>query len=226
MRRALAALAMVSALIAPALAEAPKRQEILGFTLGQRAPEFTEVGNLQNLLGQEIARDMTGLMMVEQPNPRYQIALKNGRRLTLWFDASKEERPIYWIQLRESYEAPIPIDEFDGMASELDRPDYRVEGATGVGLLLIKIDPSVSNDRKDRIKRYIDGVIATRVEPTVPDDPLIELQDDFGNRLEILGDAFRGQIVAIQFRSNVIIRSDSELIDSSLAPDDLRKPLQ
>ena len=65
--RALAILAMFVALSTPALGQTPPHQEILGFKLGQAAPEFTDVTNLPDVLGEDIARDMTGFMMVEQP---------------------------------------------------------------------------------------------------------------------------------------------------------------
>lgn len=219
MLRALAALAMVSALVAPALAETPARQEILGFTLGQRAPALMEASNLQDLLGPEIARDMTGLMVVEQPKPRYQIALKNGRQLTLWFDAAKEERPIYWIQLRQSYDPPAPGDEFDTIASELGQPDYDIAGRQGapLGALLIKIDPSLSQERTAATKQHIDAVIANRPEPSSSDDLFIEPGATLQSWLDILGENFRGKLVGIYTISTRIDGTVTVLIDTAAA---------
>ena len=113
-------------------------------------PSLRRRGNPQEPLGKEVARDMTGLMVVERPNPRYQVALKDSRRLTLWFDASKKERPIYWIELTQGYDPPpVPADQYDRILGELGQPDYNIAGRQGapLGALLIKIDPSLSPER-------------------------------------------------------------------------------
>jgi hypothetical protein len=211
---------MIVALGTHALAQTPAEQEILGFRLGQSAPALGEVHDVQSLFGPDIARDMTGLMMVEQPNPRYQIALKDSRQLTLWFDAAKQERPIYWIQLSQSYDPPpVPPDQYDRIVRDLGNPDYEIDGRQGapLGALLIKIDPSLSDQRKLAIKQHIDAVIANRPDPSSPDDPFIELSRDIGDRFEILGDAFRGKIVAIYTQANVIDGTGTELIDTAIA---------
>jgi hypothetical protein len=218
--RALAIAAMIVALGAPALAQTSADQEILGFRLGQSAPVLAEVHDVQSLFGPDIARDMTGLMMVEQPNPRYQIALKDGRQLTLWFDAAKQERPIYWIQLIQSYDPPpVPPDQYDRIVREFGNPDYKIDGRQGAPLavLLIKIDPSLSDQRKLAIKQHVDAVIANRPDPSSPDDPFTELTRNIGDRFRILGDAFRGRIVAIHAHANVIDGTGTELIDTAIA---------
>jgi hypothetical protein len=56
---------MVVAIGAPACAETPADQEILGFRLGQSAPELAEARNLQDLLGEEVARDRAGRDIAE-----------------------------------------------------------------------------------------------------------------------------------------------------------------
>ena len=221
MRRVLATLAMFVALSTPALAETPKRQEILGFTLGQRAPELTEASNLQDLLGPEIARDMTGLMIVEQPKPRYQVELKNSRWLTLWFDASKEERPVYWIELSQAYDPPpVPPDQYDRIIQDLGEPDYKIPGRQGapLGVLLIKIDPTLSQERKAATKKHIDAVIANRPEPSSSDDLFIE-PGTLQSWLDILGDNFRGKLVIIDTMSLRIDGTATVLIDTAAARD-------
>jgi len=212
-------IAMATALIAPAHAEAPA-QEILGFTLGQRAPELTDANNLQNALGHDIARDIASLMVVEQPNPRYQIALKDGRRLTLWFDASKEQRPIYWIELTQGYDPPpVPPDQYDRILGDLGQPDYDIAGRQGapLGSLLIKIDPSLSQERTATIKRHIETVLSNRPEPSSPDDLFIEPGGDLHSWLEILGYNFRGKLVSIYTVSNRIDGTATVLIDTAAA---------
>jgi hypothetical protein len=222
MRWALAVFAMVSALIAPALAETSPHQEILGFALGQPAPELAPPGNPQEPLGKEVARDMTGLMVVERPNPRYQVALKDGRRLTLWFDASKKERPIYWIELTQGYDPPpVPADQYDRILGELGQPDYNIAGRQGapLGALLIKIDPSLSPERTAATRQHIDAVIANRPEPSSQDDLFIEPGTTLQSWLEILGDNFRGKLVGIYTISNSIDSTATVLIDTAAARD-------
>jgi hypothetical protein len=220
MRQALALLTMLTVLAAPTHAETPADQEILGFRLGQSAPELSEARNLQDLLGAEIARDMTGLMVVEQPNPRYQIALKYSRRLTLWFDASKKERPIYWIELRQSYDPPpVPPDQYDRILDDLGQPDYDIAGRQGtpLGSLLIKIDPSLSQERSAATRRHIDTVIANRPDPSSSDDLFIEPGGTLKSWLEILGKDFRGKLVGIYTISNRIDGTAIVLIDTAAA---------
>jgi hypothetical protein len=220
--RALAILAMFVALSTPALGQTPPHQEILGFKLGQAAPEFTDVTNLPDVLGEDIARDMTGFMMVEQPNPRYQIALKDNRRLTLWFDASKKERPIYWIELTQGYDPPpVPADQYDRILGELGQPDYNIAGRQGapLGALLIKIDPSLSPERTAATKQHVDAVIANRPEPSSQDDLFIEPGTTLQSWLEILGDNFRGKLVGIYTISNRIDGTATVLIDTAAARD-------
>jgi hypothetical protein len=220
MRRALTTLVMIVAISAPALAETPAHQEILGFRLGQPAPELAEARNLQDLLGKEIAREMTGLMVVEQPNPRYQIELKDSRRLTLWFDASREGRPIYWIELSQSYDPPpVPPDQYDRILDELGQPDYKIPGQQGapLGALLIKIDPTLSQERTAAIKRHIDAVIANRPEPSSQDDLFIEPGASLQSWLDILGENFRGKLVSIYTMSNMIDGTGTDLIDTAAA---------
>ena len=220
MRRALTALTMVVAMGAPAFAETPTAQEILGFRLGQSAPEPAGAPNLQSLLGPEIARDMTGLMMVEQPNPRYQIELKDSRLLTLWFDAAKAARPIYWIELRQSYDPPpVPPDQYDRILDDLGRPDYDIAGRQGapLGSLLIKIDPSLSQERSAVTRRHIDTVIANRPEPSSSADLFIEPGRTLKSWLEILGGNFRGKLVGIYTISNRIDGTATVLIDTAAA---------
>jgi hypothetical protein len=194
----------------------------LGFKLGQAAPEFTDVTNLPDVLGEDIARDMTGFMMVEQPNPRYQIALKDNRRLTLWFDASKKERPIYWIELTQGYDPPpVPADQYDRILGELGQPDYNIAGRQGapLGALLIKIDPSLSPERTAATKQHVDAVIANRPEPSSQDDLFIEPGTTLQSWLEILGDNFRGKLVGIYTISNRIDGTATVLIDTAAARD-------
>jgi hypothetical protein len=220
--RALAILAMFVALSTPARGQTPPHQEILGFKLGQAAPEFTDVTNLPDVLGEDIARDMTGFMMVEQPNPRYQIALKDNRRLTLWFDASKKERPIYWIELTQGYDPPpVPADQYDRILGELGQPDYNIAGRQGapLGALLIKIDPSLSPERTAATKQHVDAVIANRPEPSSQDDLFIEPGTTLQSWLEILGDNFRGKLVGIYTISNRIDGTATVLIDTAAARD-------
>ena len=220
--RALAILAMFVALSTPARGQTPPHQEILGFKLGQAAPEFTDVTNLPDVLGEDIARDMTGFMMVEQPNPRYQIALKDNRRLTLWFDASKKERPIYWIELTQGYDPPpVPADQYDRILGELGQPDYNIAGRQGapLGALLIKIDPSLSPERTAATKQHVDAVIANRPEPSSQDDLFIEPGTTLQSWLEILGDSFRGKLVGIYTISNRIDGTATVLIDTAAARD-------
>jgi len=220
--RALAILAMFVALSTPARGQTPPHQEILGFKLGQAAPEFTDVTNLPDVLGEDIARDMTGFMMVEQPNPRYQIALKDNRRLTLWFDASKKERPIYWIELTQGYDPPpVPADQYDRILGELGQPDYNIAGRQGapLGALLIKIDPSLSPERTAATKQHVDAVIANRPEPSSQDDLFIEPGTTLQSWLEILGDNFRGKLVGIYTISNSIDSTATVLIDTAAARD-------
>ena len=220
--RALAILAIFVALSTPARGQTPPHQEILGFKLGQAAPEFTDVTNLPDVLGEDIARDMTGFMMVEQPNPRYQIALKDNRRLTLWFDASKKERPIYWIELTQGYDPPpVPADQYDRILGELGQPDYNIAGRQGapLGALLIKIDPSLSPERTAATKQHVDAVIANRPEPSSQDDLFIEPGTTLQSWLEILGDNFRGKLVGIYTISNRIDGTATVLIDTAAARD-------
>jgi len=220
--RALAILAMFVALSTPARGQTPPHQEILGFKLGQAAPEFTDVTNLPDVLGEDIARDMTGFMMVEQPNPRYQIALKDNRRLTLWFDASKKERPIYWIELTQGYDPPpVPADQYDRILGELGQPDYNIAGRQGapLGALLIKTDPSLSPERTAATKQHVDAVIANRPEPSSQDDLFIEPGTTLQSWLEILGDNFRGKLVGIYTISNRIDGTATVLIDTAAARD-------
>jgi hypothetical protein len=213
-------MAIIVALGTTALAQAPADQEILGFRLGQSAPMPTQMSDIQGLFGPDIARDMTGLMLVEQPNPRYQIALKDSRRLTLWFDASKQERPIYWIQLSQGYDPPpVPPDQYDRIVRGLDGPDYKIAGRQGasLGALLIKIDSSLSPDRTAATKQHIDAVIANRPEPSSPDDLFIEPGGTLQSWLEILGDDFRGKLVGIYTVSNRIDGTATVLIDTAAA---------
>lgn len=220
--RALAILAIFVALSTPARGQTPPHQEILGFKLGQAAPEFTDVTNLPDVLGEDIARDMTGFMMVEQPNPRYQIALKDNRRLTLWFDASKKERPIYWIELTQGYDPPpVPADQYDRILGELGQPDYNIAGRQGapLGALLIKTDPSLSPERTAATKQHVDAVIANRPEPSSQDDLFIEPGTTLQSWLEILGDNFRGKLVGIYTISNRIDGTATVLIDTAAARD-------
>jgi len=210
------------ALSTPARGQTPPHQEILGFKLGQAAPEFTDVTNLPDVLGEDIARDMTGFMMVEQPNPRYQIALKDNRRLTLWFDASKKERPIYWIELTQGYDPPpVPADQYDRILGELGQPDYNIAGRQGapLGALLIKTDPSLSPERTAATKQHVDAVIANRPEPSSQDDLFIEPGTTLQSWLEILGDNFRGKLVGIYTISNRIDGTATVLIDTAAARD-------
>ena len=217
--RSLAIPAIVVALSTPALAETPAGQEILGFSLGQSAPALAEVRNPQDLLGPEIARDMTGLMVVEQPNPRYQIALKDNRRLTLWFDASKKERPIYWIELVQSYDPPL--DAYARIEHDLGgSPDFRISGPTGapLGLLFIKIDPRLPPDRIATIKQHVNDVVAKRPkEQGSQHDPFIEPGGTLQSWLEILGDNFHGKLVSTYIVSLRISDTITVLIDTAAA---------
>jgi hypothetical protein len=219
MRRALATLAMFVALSTPALSQTPLHQEILGFKLGQPAPELTDVRDLPDVLGEDITRDMTGFMMVEQPNPRYQIALKDNRRLTLWFDASKKERPIYWIELVQSYDPPL--DAHDRIEQDLGGPpDFRISGPTGapLGLLFIRIDPTLPPERSAAIKQHINDVIARRPkEQGSQEDPFIEPGGTLQSWLEILGDNFRGKLVSTYIMSLRINDTITVLIDTAAA---------
>jgi len=213
---------MVIAISAPALAETPADQEILGFRLGQSAPELAEARNLQDLLGKEIAREMTGLMVVEQPNPRYQIELKDSRRLTLWFDASREERPIYWIEMVQSYDPPpVPTDAYERMTQDLGGPpDFKIGGPTGapLGVLLIKINPTLPSEQITAIKQHISAVVAKRPkELGAQDDPFIEPGGTLQSWLDILGDNFRGKLVSIDTMSNRIDGTVTVLIDTAAA---------
>lgn len=219
-RPALTTLMMVVAISAPALAESTAPQEILGFRLGQPAPKVADARNLQELLGPEIARDMTGLMLVEQPNSRYQIALKDSRRLTLWFDAAKAERPIYWIELSQGYDPPpAPPDWYDRVLEEVGQPDYQIRRRQGapLGALLIKIDPTLSRERTAATKRHIDAVIANRPDPSSPDDLFIEPGATLQSWVEILGENFRGKLVSIFWISNRITGTGTVLIDTAAA---------
>ena len=220
--RALTALATLVAIGGPALAEAPPDQDILGFRLGQAAPALAEVRDLQSLLGPEIARDTTGIMVVEQPNPRYQIELKDGRLLTLWFDAAKAARPIYWIELRQSYDPPpVPPNQYDRVLDDLGQPDYDIAGRQGapLGSLLIKIDPSLPQERMAATRRHIDAVVANRPEPSSSDDLFTEPGATLNSWLEILGDNFRGKLVSIYTISNRIDGTATVLIDTAAARD-------
>lgn len=222
MRRVLALLAMLTVLTAPTLAETPADQEILGFRLGQSAPELADAHNLQDVLGAEIARDMTGVMVVEQPNPRYQIALKDSRWLTLWFDASKKERPIYWIELDQGYDPPqVPPDQYDRILEELGQPDYEIPGRQGapLGILLVKIDPALSPERKAATRKHIDAVIANRPDRSSPDDLFIEPGTTLQSWLDILGERFRGKLVTIYTMSLRIDGTGTVLIDTAAARD-------
>ena len=220
--RALAIAAMIVALGTPALAQTPAGQEILGFRLGQSAPVLREIQGFQTLFGPEIARDMTGLMMVERPNPRYQIALKDSRRLTLWFDASKKERPIYWIELAQSYDPPpVPPDAYDRIDQDLGGPaDFEIGGPTGapLGVLLIKIDPTLPPEQITAIKQHINAVVANRPkEPGSQEDPFIEPGGTLQSWLEVLGDSFRGKLVGVYAMSARIDGTVTVLIDTAAA---------
>ena len=222
MRRVLATLALVVTLFAQALAQSPAHQEILGFELGQRAPALAEARSLQDFLGKEIARDMTSFMAVEQPNPRYQIELKENRRLTLWFDTSKEERPIYWIEMVQSYDPPpVPQDVYERLTRDLDGPpDFEIAGPTGapLGVLLIRIDPTLPPDQITAIKQHINAVVAKRPkEPGAQDDPFIEPGGTLQSWLDILGDKFRGKLVGIYTVSSRIDGAVTVLIDTAVA---------
>jgi hypothetical protein len=220
--RALAIAAIIVAHGAPALAQTSADQEILGFRLGQSAPAIAEVRKLQSLFGPEIARDMTGFMAVERPNPRYQIELKDSRLLTLWFDAAKAERPIYWIELRQRYDPPpVPPDQYDRILRDLGEPDYHISGRMGapLGALLVKLDPSMPDERKAAIKQHIDAVITNRPEPSSADDPFIEPDGNLQSWLGILGENFRGKVVSIYTISNRIDGTGTVLIDTAAARD-------
>ena len=102
MRSVLPVLAMIAALVAmPVAADEPGDFEIYGLSLGQRAPDPSDLGGLQAAFGPFIAKDIKGLMLVEQPVAHYLLDFGNDQMLGVWFDGTSKDRPIYWLDLTE-----------------------------------------------------------------------------------------------------------------------------
>jgi hypothetical protein len=218
--RLLAILGLICALATPAYAEGESDQQILGLTLGQSAPDPADMKGLMAAFSPAIAKDINSMLFADKPVPNYQIELTDSRRLRLWFDGAAKDRPIYWIELSQSYDPPpVPPDQYGRIIKDLGKPDYNIDGRqrAPLGALLIKLDPSLPDERKATIKQHIDAVIANRPDPSSSEDPFIELPDTIQNRLDILGDAFRGKIVAIYTISNNIDGTGTELIDTGIA---------
>jgi hypothetical protein len=222
MRRALALLGLIGALAAaPALAEGPADQQILGLSLGQRAADPNDMGGLQAAFGAVVAKDIEALALVEGPAPNYQIELSENRRLKLWFDPAANGRPIYCIELSQGYDPPpVPPDQYDRIIQDLGGWDFEIGGPTGapLGVLLIKIDPSLSTERKAAIKHHIDEVVANRPkELGSRDDPFIEPGGNLQSWMDILGENFRGKTVSIYTISHRIDGTNTVLIDTAIA---------
>jgi hypothetical protein len=233
MRRAIALLAMVAALAAPAFAEEPADQQILGLALGQRAPDPSDTGGVQAAFGPVIANNLKGLILVETGAPHYLLDLGNDHMLGIWFDGTSKDRPIYWLDLTQKFE----MDELGKLAATNKthavaearqiRSDFDIAPLSGwpLGRIKIGIDAALADERKAKIKRDIDDYL-TMHSPTTdttfaefpPNDPRF--------RLELLGEQFRGRMVSLYGSGSFgIDLIETELFDGTLARDVLARPV-
>ena len=78
----------------------------MAYRSGNVRRSSSERGGLQAAFGSVIAKNIKGLMLVEQPVPHYLLDLGNDRMLGVWFDGTSKDRPIYWLDLTERRSRP------------------------------------------------------------------------------------------------------------------------
>ena len=213
MRRAIAILGLIGALTAPAFAEGPADNQIYGLSLGQRAPDPSDMSGLQAAFGAIIAKQLKGLMLVEQPISHYQLDLGDDRMLGIWFDGASKDRPIYWLDLKEQ-QGRSP-------ATPRNRPDFQITPREGVPLrrIDITIDPALPAARKAEIKSTISDYLDQHPPDKLPvNDPHF--------RLELLGEHFRGRLTSIYAAEEGKQRIETELFDATLARSVLERRAQ
>jgi hypothetical protein len=206
MRSVLPVLAMIAALVtAPVAADEPGEFEIYGLSLGQRAPDPSDLGGLQGAFGPFIAKNIKGLMLVEQPVAHYLLDLGNDRTLGVWFDGAREGRPIYWLDLTEedAGERGPPLIRADVEVTPpghgpLERIDITIDQA---------LPAALRADVKQRIEQHLALASITTPLPA----------NDLQSRLELVGDDFRGRIISHYRLETSKPRGELEYFDASAA---------
>lgn len=197
-------------------AHAAEQQAILGLALDQSAPDPADPGGLKAAFGEDVAANMTGLMMVEGSTPHYQIELKGERKLIIWFDDDQPDRPIYRITLLE------PLDSEEDARRNFGTPDFKREGfgSSPLETLLAKFDPTLDTADRATAEMY-SYAQAKRSTPPTP----TELLSDPGGWTQILGNSFRGQLLAIYDEPEAAAVA-TELVDTGVAIAVLTRPPQ
>jgi hypothetical protein len=203
MCRALALLGLLVALAAPVRAEDSDGIQIYGLSLGQRAPDPSDMGGLQAAFGPAVAKSLKGLMLVESGAPHYLLDLGNDRTLGIWFDGASEDRPIYWLDLTwpALTESSIPMAPVDVEIEPRHLVPLRIR---------IAIDPSLPSTHKVEIKNSITSYLDQHPLKKLPgNDPFF--------RLQLLGDQFRGRMVSNHRNKDGQPYLGDELFDGALA---------
>lgn len=200
MRAGFAVLGLIAALAMPAVAE--EQAEIYGLSLGQRAPDPTDVDGLQAGFGPIIAKSLKGLMLVETGSPHYMLDLGEHGMLGIWFDGASKDRPIYWLDLTRP--------ELHESSFGLERTDIEIKPRHLVPVhVRIEIDASLPRARRAEIKQWISTSLDQQPIETFPaNDPYF--------RLQLLGEQFRGRMVSNHPRDGQPYLG-SELFDGTLA---------
>jgi hypothetical protein len=218
------------ALCASAWAEGSS-QQILGLSLGQSAADPSDPDSLRSAMDPAATKDVKSIAYEGEPYPHFDLELTGDRTLRVWFDEAEKDRPIFWVDLGQSYD-PTPGPEYAEIVQSLGRPlDYEIAGPMGAPLdvLLIKIDPSIPTERKAAIKQHIDEIVANRpTKPGSQEDPFVEMpySGDIERYLEIFGDAFRGKFVTIYTFSLRIDGTGTYLFDAAVARKVLTQSVQ
>lgn len=218
-RAGLSACLFAALLLAPIAARAESRQQILGLALGDSAPAPAQA-SVGFAAGDLSAMVIEGPTLVENPSPHYVLKLTRNRTLTIWFDAAKHSRPIYWIELNERYDPPaIPAPSYEAIREDTGRIDFKIPGTMGapMGVLLIAIDPVLPEERALAARHHIETVVRARPEGPADDDLFVEPGRGIEYRFKLLGDAFRGRITSVFIHSNQIDGRHAELIDLTVA---------
>jgi hypothetical protein len=206
MRSVLPVLAMIAALVtAPVAADEPGEFEIYGLSLGQRAPDPSDLGGLQATFGPFIAKNIKGLMLVEQPVARYLLDLGNDHMLGVWFDGTSKDRPIYWLDLIE--------EDAGERGPPLVRADVEITppGRGPLERMDITIDQALPAALRADIKRHIERHLAlTSMTAPLP-------VNDLQSRLELVGDNFRGRIISFYRLETSKPRTELEYLDAPAA---------
>jgi hypothetical protein len=206
----------------PAAASLEEPAAILSLQLGQSAADATNPAGLKTAFGDDLAKDMTGLILIEGLMPHYQIALTGDRTLVVWFNDSLPNRPIYRITLLEPFDAD-DVEQTQQAQSDFGPADVTFDAPADSPLktFLARFDPTLRPKDKDHVALV---VARAQAEHQVPPTSR-ELLNEPNGWISILGSSFRGRIFAIYGEPGDAVIA-TELLDGGAAIAMLTRPLQ